>query len=211
VDALPAILKSLCGDKVLVIVMSSPPTKTVSWPADERKCVTCPAMLDKEDKEWAKQCYDCYRDKDTMRACDVCQEPKIPVTDEVWKRICAKCFTDSPMKPCAGCKEYKVKAVEKFRTLCKECWARKEEFLRICIECKDRVIPEKAQKWVKTCTTCYLNKKREKYEECPTCEGDLAKMLRKRKTAPACRDCMKGQNLIATWNCLTDTVKMEIA
>lgn len=166
----------------------------------ERKCVTCPTLLSDKDKDWAKQCYDCYRDKDTMRACDACHQPKIPVSEEKWKRICPRCYVDSPMKPCVGCKEYKVKSVEKFRTLCKECWQRKEEFLRICETCNTRVISEKAAKWIKTCTTCYLEEKKKYFEECPECvDTGGKKLLLKRKTAPACRDCMKKTNQI-TYN-----------
>ena len=173
----------------------------------EQKCVTCPVVLElADDKKWQTQCYDCFRDKNTMRNCEVCDEPKIPVTEEKWKRVCGKCYENSPLKPCIGCRQVTVKAVEKFRSLCKDCWTHKEDYLRICeTEGCDRVINEKSKVWVKTCMDCYKVAKSVLFETCPTCPPDRSHWLVKRKTAPACRACMLVNGDIITMGSLVSS------
>lgn len=154
------------------------------------QCRTCAAKFEYEDeKKFAKQCYACYRDDNTRKQCKVCKKFRI-VPDEDgsnWQTICGTCYNESPLKNCVGCHQPNVKSIETWRQLCKECWPKRENYLRICEQCKDRPIKAGAEKWVKTCHKCYLEKRALHFEPCPQCKSTK---LIKNKNAPACRPCM---------------------
>jgi len=161
-------------------------------------CGTCTAFLEPDTPVWAKQCMDCFRDSATRRECRVCSKPRIAVSEPEWKQVCGKCFQEAAMKPCVGCKEFKIKAFETWRTLCKDCWVDRAKYMRICQVCNDRPLKPDVPDYIKTCTKCFIDMKKLTHDLCPTCTGRNATLLRKRKTAPACRDCMKDQGLIQT-------------
>lgn len=161
-----------------------------------RKCTTCPSLLDDSQPAWARQCIDCFKDDNTRRPCVVCEKPRIDVSEPEWKKVCGSCFKDAAMKPCQGCKEFKIKAFETWRTLCKDCWVDRAKYLRICTVCNDRPLKSGVPDWVTTCTKCFIDAKKLTHELCPTCTGKNATLLRKRKRAPACRECMSAQGLI---------------
>lgn len=173
-----------------------PEDKAMDAMPTTRKCATCPVLFDLDpEKDWAKQCYDCFRDDSTRRQCTVCLKHRIlPGEDFEWQKICSTCYKDSPVRPCGGCGEPKLKAVEPWRQLCKECWPKRFELLRICTQCGDLPIRKGAESWVKICMKCYMANKEKYFEACPSCKSTK---LIKRKTAPACRDCMRSQGLIA--------------
>lgn len=163
-----------------------------------KTCVTCPSLIPSDQPGWTRQCYDCYKDKGTKRACELCKLKKIPVVEPEWKKVCALCFRDSPMKRCLQCKELNIKSFE-WRTLCKGCYD-KGDFNRPCQSCKIRPVSPSAPSYVVTCTKCYLAKKRQTHDTCPWCEPDPTRKeaLNKRKEAPGCRDCMMSKGLIKT-------------
>lgn len=164
----------------------------------DRKCSTCPATIPGSDPEWFSQCPDCFQDERTKRNCTVCNKPKISCTAEAWKTVCATCYNESPLRQCNGCKVYNIKAVEpSWRNYCQECYKNKQ-FERVCEECKVRPIKSSLPKYVKNCTKCYIDKKSLTHEPCPSCPPEMQKLLRKRKSAPSCRECMIGQGLIKT-------------
>lgn len=163
-------------------------------------CVSCPTQFEfNPQKDWIQQCYQCYKDTSTRRICTVCNKPNIVPTDKNnWQKICNSCYKESPLKPCYGCKELKLKAVEPWRRLCKECWETKRwDYLKICKVCDVTPIKANAEKWVETCTKCWLKNREKQWERCPQCNS---KKLSKLKTAPACRPCMllNGQIKLAT-------------
>ena len=88
------------------------------------QCVTCPTLFEfDEEKKWAKQCYDCFKDDNTRRKCEHCGKARILATEEnQWQKVCSKCFKESALLPCDGCKQPKIKAVEPWRQLCQDCW-----------------------------------------------------------------------------------------
>lgn len=81
--------------------------------------------------------------------------------------------------------------------MCKECFDKKE-FARPCQECGLRPVKASAPVYVKTCTKCYLEKKKMTHDACPWCPHDPMKhfQLNKRKEAPGCRTCMIDRGLI---------------
>lgn len=153
------------------------------------KCITCPTKYEFDcEKPWAKQCYDCFKDERTRRKCSACDQYRIlPTPENEWQKICNQCYKDSPLRVCDGCKQPALKAVEPWRQLCKDCWPRRFELLRICTVCNDKPINKSAPKWVESCMSCYMEKKKQHFEGCPVCKTEK---LVKRKTAPACRQCM---------------------
>lgn len=161
-------------------------------------CSTCSADLEADQPSWAKQCVDCFRDDTTRRECRVCGKAKIAVSEPEWKQVCGTCFLQAAMKPCIGCKELKIKAFETWRQLCKDCWVDRAKYMRICQVCDDRPLKSSVPDYIKTCTKCFIEMKKKTHEVCGSCTGKNATLLRKRKTAPACRDCMKEQGLIKT-------------
>lgn len=153
------------------------------------KCVTCPTMFEFDQaKAWAKQCYDCFKDDKTRRACSACGKHRIlPTIGNEWQKICGQCYKDSPLRLCDGCQQPNLKAIEPWRQLCKGCWPQRHSLLRICNVCNDKPINKGAAKWIETCMSCYMTKRKEKFEKCTSCNSTH---LSKRKTAPACRECM---------------------
>jgi len=155
------------------------------------QCATCPAQfLFEEEKAFKKQCYDCYKDDNTRRICSVCELPRIvpsPDPTKDWQKICNKCYSESGEKKCLGCKQPKIKTVEKWRQLCSECWPDRHQYLRICEKCDIYPIKQGAPSWCKTCFKCYIKDKEKYWEKCQQCNST---QLVKRKTAPACRKCM---------------------
>ena len=160
------------------------------------KCTTCPGTIDDyKTFPWKLQCADCFRDDSTKRSCTICNKPKIAVSEPAWKKVCGTCFKDSPKgKQCTGCKEYCIKMCE-WRTLCQKCYEDKK-FARVCTVCEIRPVDDKQPDYIVTCTRCYLAKKKLTHAACPTCPSHLSKMLRRRLTAPACRDCMRSNGQI---------------
>lgn len=157
-----------------------------------RVCATCPAFVD-DTREWVRQCSDCFRDDRTKRACKLCGQARIPVSEEAWKQVCAACFKDAPMRPCTICKEYKIKSFDpSWRTMCVDCHKDPSKWPRVCETCNAQPIRDHLPLYVKTCTKCYLEKKSQTHETCPGCQSNplRAKLLCKRKTAPACRECL---------------------
>jgi hypothetical protein len=158
------------------------------------QCPTCPVAFPTDpDRPYLKQCKDCFKDKSTRRKCRICDEPKIPCTEEAWRTVCGTCFKDSPMRPCVGCKQMKIKTIDEWKQICGDCWEDKEKYLKICKVCKKIPVKRGAESWVETCTKCYLEELKKTFEKCPTCNS--VKLV-KRKTAPCCRECMKEQGLI---------------
>jgi hypothetical protein len=158
------------------------------------QCPTCPVAFPTDpDRPYLKQCKDCFKDKSTRRKCRICDEPKIPCTEEAWRTVCGTCFKDSPMRPCIGCKQMKIKTIDEWKQLCGDCWGDKEKYLKICKVCQKIPVKRGSESWVETCTKCYLEELKKDFEKCPTCNS--VKLI-KRKTAPCCRECMKAQGLI---------------
>jgi hypothetical protein len=188
-------------------------------PGELVSCVTCPTKFEFDpEKAWAKQCYECFKDDNTRRVCSACLKHRIlPTKENEWQKVCSQCYKDSPLRVCEGCKEPKLKAVEPWRQLCKGCWPHRHELLKICTTCKDKPINKGAPKWVETCMSCYMTKRKKNFEICPSCQSTS---LNKRKTAPACRDCMikdgliiyQKEKAIAAWGKLKseDIVQNEI-
>lgn len=160
-----------------------------------RICQTCPAELMPDQEPWMKQCPDCFMDDSTKRKCEVCQKPKIVINDDPWKKVCSQCFNDAALKPCLSCREPKIKAYETWRTLCKECYVAKN-WKRTCEVCGERPIKDDMPSWCKTCTHCFVEKKKANFKTCPDCPPARAHLLNCRKGAPACRDCMNQKGLI---------------
>jgi len=71
-----------------------------------------------------------------------------------------------------------------FKTACPPCY---KENQRKC-QC-GRNIPLDAPKYKTQCTTCWLATRKETHERCPTCTGERADQLRKRKDKRECLDC----------------------
>lgn len=164
---------------------------------EPKQCSTCPGTIPAGELAWKKQCVDCFRDDRTKRPCEICRKPKIPVTEEAWKKVCHTCFAESPTaKQCEGCKLFVIKACE-WRKLCLECY-RTKNFKRVCEQCGCRPVDSRQPSYIKTCTRCYLDKKRTTHDRCPTCVGQAAKMLKRRIGHPSCRDCMMANGLITT-------------
>jgi len=158
------------------------------------QCCTCEAKFEfDKERDWIKQCRDCFKDKSTRRKCRICKESKILPTEPDYKNICGKCFTESAMRPCIGCKQLKIKVCEEWRQLCKDCWAMKDKYLKICKVCQKRPIKKGSPAWIETCTGCYLENLKKYFEPCPVCKSEK---LTKRKHAPMCRDCMKSQGKV---------------
>ena len=158
-------------------------------PGELISCVTCPTKFEFDpDKAWAKQCYDCFKDDNTRRVCSACNKHRIlPTKENEWQKVCSQCYKDSPLRVCDGCKEPTLKAVEPWRQLCKGCWPKRHQLLKICTTCNDKPINKGAPKWVETCMGCYMIKRKKNFENCKSCQSTS---LNKRKTAPACRECM---------------------
>lgn len=153
------------------------------------QCVTCPTKFEvNPERDWAKQCYDCFKDDRTRRVCTACNKARIlPTEKNIWQKLCGTCYAESPMRSCDGCKKPKIKTVEPWRQLCTDCWPDRHKFLQICEKCKDKPIKKGAPSWVNTCMKCYLTEKGKHFEKCGKCNSPY---LTKRKTAPACRHCM---------------------
>lgn len=171
----------------------------------KRLCQTCPAELGEDQDQWMKQCVGCFKDKQTKRACSVCQQPRIVINDEKWKTVCSQCFKDAALKPCASCRQPKIKAYETWRTLCKDCYNAKN-WKRTCETCGERPIKDDAPQWVRTCTHCYMEHKKANFVECSSCPPEKAGYLNCRKGAPSCRDCMVKAGLIVNCNTYQPTL-----
>lgn len=164
--------------------------------ANERKCATCPAIIElEEDKLWVKQCRDCFKDDATKRNCKICNEPKILINDEAWKKICGACFKRAPIRLCVGCMLPKVRSYDKNQELCPDCYKDSSKWARTCQECGKHPISSSKPSYIKTCSICYIEMKRRTHEPCDSCGN---KLLVKMKRAPACRECMRKQGLIQT-------------
>jgi hypothetical protein len=162
---------------------------------EDKTCSTCPATIPAGEMVWKRQCGDCFRDDRTKRMCVICCKPKIPITADPWRKYCTGCYADSPnAKQCESCKEYNIKACE-WRKLCKQCFQDKK-FTRTCETCHARPVDSKHPAYIKTCTRCYLEKKKQTHATCPTCLPPFDKMYRRRIGSPGCRECMMHQGLI---------------
>ena len=194
----------LAGEHASIHHLTVIPEDGVVGPSTDKtyvKCKTCPAQFEHDpEKDFALQCYECYRDPTTRRICQVCEEPRIvpdPPPAKDWKKICSKCYAESDSKKCLGCKEPKLKKVEKWRLLCKDCWQQRHKYLRICSKCDIYPIKPGSPSWCNVCFHCYIKEKELKYEKCPSCQSTK---LTKSKWAPACRQCMLKQGLIVQAN-----------
>jgi len=163
-----------------------------------RLCMTCPAELAPDQDTWMRQCVECFKDDQTKRNCTVCQRPRIVINDEKWKTVCSECFKNAALKPCSACREPKIKAYETWRTLCKDCYAAKK-WKRTCVECGERPIKDDLPSYVKTCTHCYMDKRRKNFSVCQKCPQPNTR-LNCRKGAPSCRECMMKDGLIVNSN-----------
>lgn len=163
--------------------------------APTRMCRTCPAELSPNQEDWMTQCAGCFKDVRTKRPCSVCKEPRIVINAESWKTVCNQCFKDAALKPCSVCREPKIKSYEPWRTLCKDCYKGKK-WKRTCEECKERPIKDDLPSYVKSCTHCYMEKRKANFTTCPSCPDDKKHLLNCHKGAPACRDCMYAKNMI---------------
>ena len=169
------------------------PTKRTIIPT--RLCQTCPSELTEDQEPWMKQCVGCFKDDQTKRNCAVCERPRIVINDERWKTVCNQCFKDAALKPCGSCREPKIRAYESWRTLCKDCFADKK-WKRTCEVCEERPIKDDLPAYVKSCTKCYMDKRRIEFASCPLCPPDKQHLLSRRMGAPSCRDCMNDAGLI---------------
>lgn len=75
-----------------------------------------------------------------------------------------------------------------FKTSCPECY---DKYRRRC-PC-GRNIAIDAPKYKTTCTTCWLESRKNTHEPCPTCTGPKALQLRKRKDKAQCLECAKSR------------------
>jgi hypothetical protein len=163
----------------------------------EKQCATCPTIFEVENgTEWKTQCKDCFMDERTKRACKICGQKKICVTEPTYKEVCAGCYKDAPMKPCTKCKQYVLKAFE-WRTMCHECF-KKADFDRPCQVCKVRPIATHLPSYVTKCGKCFLEEKQKTHDACPWCPPDPSRRfnLNKRKEAPGCRTCMEKKGML---------------
>jgi hypothetical protein len=165
---------------------------------DVRMCETCPATLAPQDPEFARQCYDCYRDDRTKRPCRVCAKPKIPVTEPEWKDVCGACYKNAAMRPCTQCKQYTIRSTDPaWRVICQDCFKSKN-WKRTCDDCGNRPIRDDLPAYVTKCSSCYLTAKKKTHDECMLCVTGDQRGQWKRIESPMCRNCMVGQNLIKT-------------
>lgn len=73
-----------------------------------------------------------------------------------------------------------------YKTVCMDCY---KLLVRKCVQCKVSNLPIGAPKWQTTCLDCYLEKKRARYDTCPTCPPAYAKYLRRPVNEPCCKEC----------------------
>ncbi len=86
-------------------------------------------------------------------------------------------------KTCVFCKRDFYTDAE-FKTSCPDCY---EKFKRKCA-C-GRNIPGDAPKYKTSCTTCWMEARKQTHEKCPSCTGARALHLRKRKDKAECLEC----------------------
>lgn len=93
-------------------------------------------------------------------------------------------------KKCIACPtEFWVEPAElKWKTLCDKCYETYPH--RKCRNCGNNLAID-SPKWAKVCTSCWVEKRKQTHEECPTCPPVRAKQLRKKKTDKCCKDCAK--------------------
>jgi hypothetical protein len=176
----------------------------------EKKCATCPVKLMLESgTEWKTQCSDCFQDERTKRECKICNKKKICITEPSYKDVCGSCYKEAPMKPCATCKQYVLKAFD-WRNMCGDCF-KTGDFKRPCQECKVRPVAEHLPSYVTSCSRCYLEKKKKTHDACPWCVPAVKKQvtLNKRKEAPGCRKCMESRGMLQLFGKDTFGARME--
>lgn len=131
---------------------------------DARRCADCKAFLDSDLPEFAKRCRDCYK-----------------VYVDAW--------ADMPKRNCSFCKEQKIPAdAPEWKQVCGPCF---REHSRKCEDCDKNIAPN-APKYQKRCHGCFLAKRSQTHNPCPTCPPHLAKHLRKLKADPMCTTCKKA-------------------
>jgi hypothetical protein len=86
-------------------------------------------------------------------------------------------------KVCVFCKRDFYTDAE-WKTACPTCY---EDNRKKC-EC-GKNLPLNAPKYKTQCTKCWLAAREKTHEKCPTCTGDAANQLRKRKDKKECLDC----------------------
>lgn len=95
-------------------------------------------------------------------------------------------FAANNYHECSECSKMFDNEGQPWKTHCLDCYKIKA---RKC-ECCDRFLKMDAPKYAKTCTTCWLKKRGEKYATCDFCPPEKASHLRRKIEDPACKECM---------------------
>lgn len=106
---------------------------------------------------------------------------------------CAACEPPKaePMRLCHRCEEFKIPETEpEWKTVCPACYLEGRD----CVTCGQKISPS-APKFAKVCLQCFKDKRAKTHTTCPSCKGEKAKHLRRKKTEPFCKDCMQNLSI----------------
>ena len=127
------------------------------------------------------------------KPCTSCGQP-IYFSAFGWPDVCVQCDpmdVDDELRECSRCDEKKIPSTEPdWKTVCAECYLQGRD----CNLCGQKISPS-APKFAKVCHSCFLDKRAKTHAKCTSCKGDKANHLRRLKSEPFCKDCMKNLSI----------------
>ena len=91
------------------------------------------------------------------------------------------------LRECERCRQEFAWDGQEYKTHCENCY---KSVTRPCMSCAGNLKPG-SPKWMRVCTSCYLEKKKATHGTCDFCPEERRQYLSRKLSRPACDACLK--------------------